>query len=806
MKKSTFKAKCLLSMLSLILGIHAYAQEAIKVADVDVSVVNVQTVHAEDVAGEAYSELTVGFDVDAVTAALGIDSISMAAQYVVNPTTWEAVDNTTDGWRNGAGDLCGWGEITEESRGYCVKISDPSTGQVDYLGAHHNGVWTTDDVFTAYWGFVANEKAALVKVVVTFAEGEPQIELPTPETTIANLQIVGEAEVSHERYYTQGYDTNPVGVVIPTLAGALGIEKESLAQAFDRMVYINQRDADGYASGILDLLASTDGWTYKSWDKETNEETNELIGGVYGTGCQVFLQKMAYAAGSDSVSFVMGQMPSVMAKDESRHANLYVVYGQKAFLIKYSVKFVEPAYNGVESMNKVGEETITVEQEPNGDYTPVLFSIDLDHIATLLGASSTTDVQMNALMDNGGLCMEHTANNGGWWLTATGAVTNWGSGAAFFIEPAENNVWKDFHVGQFPDLSKGGETYTAKLYLIYGENYYELNVIFNITEKEPNDFSKLHVVAERTLTINQLVNNDYIWSESATIPYQYLIETIGTAVPTLYGLAQESTDETPAYTDTYTCDPKPGFWLTTEGKVTNWNNSSNWGISIVYERPNEALAFNCIQFPGLSNTGDTYTGSFFLANPEDGAMVQVNIHYNIVERMEDFEIVGSDTLVMKVINSDEYAQNIDLGHIADLLGYESEDALMDDEFVLRAKTANDVYADGVKPSNGLLIDEQGYAVVEGLIGVYFDAGQIFVYCNESVPSQWKANVELCFEKDGKRYLLRLILASEDIYEDVVGIQAPATHKWSGKTYDLQGRQVKVARKGIYVKNGMKFIQ
>ena len=806
MRNITLKAQCLLGMLLLFFVSRAHAQDIVKVEGADIAVAHIQTVQAEDVSGVALSGLTADFDTTAINTALGIESIGMAAAYIVNPSTWEAVENTTDGWRNGAGEMCGWGDITEETRGYCVKISVPSSGLVNYLGAHPNGVWNEGDTFTAYWGFVANEKAALVRVVVTFAAGAPEVELPTPETVIANLQLVGEATVSHERYYTQGYDASPVAVVIPTLAEQLGIEKETLAQAFANMVYIEQRDAEGYASGTLDLLSVTDGWTYKAWDKETNEETNDLIGGTYGDGCQLFLQQMAYAASSDSVSFIMGQMPSIMAKDESRQAKLYVVYGQKAFVINYSVKFVEPAYNGVESMTKVGEQTITLEQQPTSDYSAVSFTLDLDQIVTLLGAPSASNVQMNGLMDNGGLSADHTANNGGWWLTATGAVTGYGNNSAFYIEPTENNVWKDFNVGQFPNLAKGGETYTAKLYLIYGENYYELTVNFNITEKEQEDFSALHVVAERTLNINQLPNNEYVWSESAQIPVDYLIETIGTASPTLMGLAVESTEENPLYSKEYSCDPKPGFWLTAEGRVTTWGNSSPWGMSIMVEQPDNALAISCIQFPGLSEVGSSYAGTFFLANPEDGAMLKVNLHYNIVESLEDFETVGADTLVVKVSGEEAVAQ-INLAQVAEMLGYESEDALMDDEYALRALTANGVYADGVKASNGIMIDAEGFCVEEGTMGIYFDAGQLFVYNNgEEEPTQWKASVELCFEKDGKRYFIHLVLASADIYEDVVGIKAAYATQMYGRIYDLQGREVKDVRKGIYVKNGTKYIK
>ena len=84
MKNVTRKATCLLGMMMLLFGTHAYAQESIKVEGADIVVANVQTVQAEDVSGVAYSGLTADFDTTAVNTALGIDSIAMATAYIVN--------------------------------------------------------------------------------------------------------------------------------------------------------------------------------------------------------------------------------------------------------------------------------------------------------------------------------------------------------------------------------------------------------------------------------------------------------------------------------------------------------------------------------------------------------------------------------------------------------------------------------------------------------------------------------------------------------------------------------------------------
>ena len=210
-----------------------------------VPIVDTQYVETVDTVGLTYAGTTANFDVAAVCEALGIESIDAAQLFILNLSTNEAVENTTDGWRNGDGDATGWGDITEETRGYCVKISDPASGVIDYLGAHHLGEWGVDEWFVGAWVFVANDKAVIVEVDVQFLDGNagpalPIIDLPEPETDITKLQLVGNASVSLERYYTQGYDTSDVAVKADDIAAAFGLTKEELAGSFDRMIYVDQ--------------------------------------------------------------------------------------------------------------------------------------------------------------------------------------------------------------------------------------------------------------------------------------------------------------------------------------------------------------------------------------------------------------------------------------------------------------------------------------------------------------------------------------------------------------------------------------
>lgn len=129
----------------------------------DYEVVSTITVKHEEKVGVTYSGNTALFDPISTAAALGVASLDEADQYILNVTTGNLVANSTDGWRDANGDAAGWGA----TGGVCVKIQQPSTGSIDYIGCydttHEDG-----EVYTAKWAFVHDGKAVVIEVVITF--------------------------------------------------------------------------------------------------------------------------------------------------------------------------------------------------------------------------------------------------------------------------------------------------------------------------------------------------------------------------------------------------------------------------------------------------------------------------------------------------------------------------------------------------------------------------------------------------------------------------------------------------------------
>ena len=136
-------------------------------AEIEVEFVKTIDVAATETVGETCSGITATFDVNEVIEALGVADLSTdnVSTYIVN-TNDSLVVNSTDGWRDADGNAASWGT----TKGYCVKLSDPTTGTFDFLGAYDT-TYAEGDIFVARWAIVSNadNKAVVLRVTVNFA-------------------------------------------------------------------------------------------------------------------------------------------------------------------------------------------------------------------------------------------------------------------------------------------------------------------------------------------------------------------------------------------------------------------------------------------------------------------------------------------------------------------------------------------------------------------------------------------------------------------------------------------------------------
>ncbi len=111
--------------------------------------------------------VTATFDPATICSVISAQSMDAVNTYIVNVTDGKFVANTSDGWRDANGDRGAWGD----ENGMCVKISDPSSGLIDYIGAWINN-HEVGDTYMAKWGFMnpENNYAFILDINITFVE------------------------------------------------------------------------------------------------------------------------------------------------------------------------------------------------------------------------------------------------------------------------------------------------------------------------------------------------------------------------------------------------------------------------------------------------------------------------------------------------------------------------------------------------------------------------------------------------------------------------------------------------------------
>lgn len=132
--------------------------------------------------------------------------------------------------------------------------------------------------------------------------------------------------------------------------------------------------------------------------------------------------------------------------------------------------------------------TFTVNMDPMSDYTATTVQLDGNAIAAafnmtqqeLVNAFGNT-VTYAGVEPNGNLNPNSTANAPGHWYDQGGNTVAWGANAYVYAEL--NSSAFTVNIGQYPDRSEGGDSYTIRQALIYsvGGNAVQVTLVYNIS-------------------------------------------------------------------------------------------------------------------------------------------------------------------------------------------------------------------------------------------------------------------------------------------------------------------------------------
>lgn len=645
---------------------------------------------------------------------------------------------------------------------------------------------------------------------------EVTYEIPEPATLVeSKLNVVGTSEVVVEQYGRADYSADAIEVDINEAMTKLGIASlEEFAAIIPEILYCTKYFMGDEAlpgGPKLDTLSNEATAQYPGfWMRpvldEDENETGELASAPYAEADKFYAEAFAINAETGILSFNVGQYPNQLQGGESYTASMYIIYGDKAWRLHFTFKVLKIEAGSLADYNKVGEDTKTVEQEPTTNYMTVAVPVDIEAIAAELGCD-VADIQLFALNDAGEFAPRATANNGGFWFNADGAVVGWGSGCTIFIEPATLNDFSVFNVGQYPSALGAGDKASATIYFIGGENYYALTITLNVISPQPID-TDFNIVDERGLVALTLArgSGDYTCDQYPKISLTTLEEVIGTASPKLYGLATDENAELygSPYSDAYSCDPNPGFWLNAEGRVSIWGDSNaRVGVSYLADG-----TFQLFQYPDRNAVGDVFTTQLFLANPTTSDMMKINLTVKFVSEIEEVEIVGSQEVNIPV-GADNVEVVFDLAPAAEALGVTVEELLDEENACLRGFTKAGVYGEAQPASTGLGFDIDGgfnpYGSIYFIIELDAVRNEILMttVSDVEIPDNFNVPAQFCIQVDGKQYVYNAHLVSESIY---VGIDEVKSAKTDNSVFDLSGRRVQKATRGVYIQNGKKVIK
>ena len=598
----------------------------------------------------------------------------------------------------------------------------------------------------------------------------PSFEVPEPTLIENELQIVGQEEVIIEQYPRSGYDSDVVSTDIANVGELLGIPDMALLKYQIRdVVYTTwYNDADVEEGGGMkkDSITNTPtgeghGFWYRAVQNAEGEEDGEVAAASWGGTDKFYMNNFTYDVDANTLTCQLGQYPGVCKGNETWFAYVYIVYGQKAYRIKYTLKLLEKEQgNGMADYTKVGEANVTVEQEPTDDYSTVSVKPDMEAIAAALGCEVSA-IGFYALDDKDNFG-NSTANNGGFWLSDAGTVVAWGDNAAFFIEPMTADDFSVLNVGQYPGHFSIGDEISGSVYFVNGENYYQYNVTLKIVEPTLVEHG-FQSVATRAAMIQSLPSaSEYPISDTYEIPIEDIEALIGTSSPTLFGLNNDSVASIKGlYSNAYSCDPKPGFWLNKDGYVSVWGDA-NARVGISYANG----VFQFFQYPGRNSIGDNFKTTLFLVNEETEKMITINFTVSFVEKLTPVEIVGTENITLPV--GPDTSVKIDVEKVCNALNITVDDLLDPNNYYLRGLTSEGIYGESFNAENGLTFAmDGGY---DGYGDIFFTMEQdgddivLIVGCLNEVDDDFSVDGQFCIEVFDQRYVYNVKFVSPAIYE------------------------------------------
>lgn len=769
-----------------------------------------------DAANWKLSEVAEALGTDAATLAEEIDNVSDDLFYLDGTEDKEHNCNPNGYWLNLNAEKTAWGD---DAYWYVTIDADAEDDRLSLNVGQYPG------------HFEGGEETAVAKLVLVLGEKSVtfdislkvlKIDLPEATNLLSKLTIVERKSTVVEQWARSSTKGDTDTLDFKGIAAALGTTPELMSVAMTKMTYTTKANEDdsseayGFMTDTLTNVTTSSnapGW----WFANPFDGYDEFVS-VASTQGKFYAEAFALDAESEQLTYNIGQMGGefpilVDGQDPIDQAmcKVYFIYGDKAVELSITLKIVERDIVPFAEMTEVGSETVELSQYPTTDYSSVSFSLDLDAISSLLECE-VADISLWAAIEGDDISDTETATKGGFWFNKEGYSAGHGNNSGIYVEPDVAGDYSKFNVGQYPSAFEGGETAVATIYLVNGDKYYKVDVKMEIKIKE-GPSAEFVSVANRAVKIQIVPASNYSVEMNYYIdPSDY--ELIGTTTPTLYGQKDpgDGSEWTDGYTDSYTCTPYPGFWMSKEGYPRGWNTSADdyspWGVTYADD------LFTFYQMPNHNQVGDTYNATLYLVNEETGKMISYLFDIKFVSNViPQAEVVGTEALWLPVKADSHTYTEVDLTTVLEKLELENARQL---EAInsLSVLMEDGTMSEPMPTSAEAPITDKGYLdmtekFTEAHVNIIFNVTDTkkMSFDVEEWLGEWDTDTRIVtkigFQKENKIYIFNITFVSEEVYTRIAEAKANAS---KAVIFDLSGRRVEKTGRGVYIMNGKKMVK
>ena len=445
---------------------------------------------------------------------------------------------------------------------------------------------------------------------------------------LSELEIVGTQEAVFTQEQRSDTEADAVSIPIGEAMDALSLTDEQMINDLKTLLWARPigRDNDGNRIMSTTLLSNKSASSGKvsfwfaqtAWYRNNGDGTftTRLGSESYTTtNSRMKLANITYDATTRSLQGELSQAAGKLLVGDYDYAELYLVNGTKAQRIALRLLVTEEKAQGtypLDAMTRVGQTSVSVEQEKRNDYTAVTFNLDIADIASQLGCK-VSQIRQKA-MEADGTLIPPNEEKGGWWFDREGHTQILGGGL-FYIEPTTSAMTK-WNVGQNPGSLRGGDVLGGTIYLCYEDKYYQLDVTLNVTGAS-SVLDTMEKVGEESVSVSQEPRGDWE-GVHFTIDIEHVATLLGCSVSQIQHRAMTRGGELQAGTDGNT-----GWWFDPEG----YYHTFTGGTFYVEPVGTGLREWRAGQMPNTLKSGDHFTTTIYLVYQQK--YYELHIDYTI---------------------------------------------------------------------------------------------------------------------------------------------------------------------------------